>query len=265
MDSIRVFTSERDCRVLVEKVVFKEGVRCPKCMRPLARSLKYYWCKMCRKKVRLKAHTWFRGSKLSYRTIVLLLSAWQKNVHPGAVKALTGVSYPTIARWYTRFRQTVPEDQEMLKGVVEVDEAFFGRQKYKNQKILMGAIERRSGKIKLAQIPDREQGTLEYFLWRKVSTESKLHTDCHSGYFDLMWCGYGHELHNHSRGHFKDTNRIENVWSVAKRQIRRMYGQIRTNKLNEFAREWEGRRNFPELFKSPQTFLTATLCSALVD
>lgn len=265
MNSIRIFSNERECRLLVEKVVFGERLACAKCESPLARGPGYYWCKVCRRKMRLKANTWFRGSKLPYRKIVLLLRAWQGNVHPGALKALTGLSYPTIERWYSRFRQHVPRDGGVLNGVVEVDEAFFGRQKYKNQKILMGAVERKSGKLRLGEIPDRDQGTLEYFLWHKVSPESKLHTDAWTGYWDLMWYGYGHELHNHSRGHFKDTNRIENVWSVAKRQIRRMYGQIRTSKLCEFAQEWEGRRNFPDLFKSPQAFLAVTLCSTFVD
>ena len=259
MTSITLLSSERDCRTLIEKMVLGQKVKCPECTNPLARGAGYYWCKTCRRKLRLKATTWFRGSKLAYREIVLLLYAWQKNIHPGALKHLTGLSYRTISRWYSRFRQILPETEEPLLGIVEVDEAFFGRQKYHNQKILMGAIERTSGKVKLAEIPDREQDSLECFLWEKVSPESKLHTDCHTSYYDLQWYGYGHELHNHAKGHFKDTNRIENVWSVAKRQLRRMYGQIKTSKLSEFAREWEARRNFPDLFHSPAAFLSATL------
>ncbi len=265
MSSIPILSSERHCRELVEKIVFGQEVRCGRCVRPFGRGKGYYWCRVCRRKVRLKAGTWLRGSKLPYRTILTLLYAWQRNVPPGALKALVGLSYPTIARWYSRFRVHLPRDKGLLNGVVEVDEAFFGRQKYANQKILVGAIERRSGKIKLKEIPDREQDSLEFFLWKTVSPESKLHTDAWSGYWDLQWNGYGHELHNHSKGHFSGTNRIENVWSVAKRQLRRMYGQIRTSKLQEFAREWEGRRNFPELFQSPQDYLTATLCSTFVD
>jgi len=86
-----------------------------------------------------------------------------------------------------------------------------------------------------------------------------LHTDCHPGYYGISWNGFGHEFHNHSLGHFKNTNQIENVWSVTKRQIRRMYGQIRTNKLPEFTHEWEARWNFKELFTSPFNYLEICL------
>jgi hypothetical protein len=82
---------------------------------------------------------------------------------------------------------------------------------------------------------------------------------CHAGYYDIGWNGYGHQLHNHSLGHFKDTNQIEGVWSVAKRQLRRMYGQIRTERLPEFLQEWEARRNFPKLFNNPEAYLAMCL------
>jgi len=189
----------------------------------------------------------------------MLILAWQCKTSPGAIKNLVGLSYPTISRWYSKFRKYLPKDNSILNGIVEVDEAFFGRQKYNNQKIIIGAIERNSNKIKLEEIPDREQDSLEYFLTKHVHPESMLHTDAHASYYDISWNGYGHTLHNHSKGHFKGTNRIENVWSVAKRQIRKMYGQIRTKNIDELLIEWEARRNFPDLFKNPITYLQTVL------
>ena len=243
----------------IAKIVFGCPARCPNCAGGLKRGSCYWWCRVCRKKWRPKALTWLKGSKLSEGQISTLLRGWQKNVSPGAMKHLTGLSYPTVERWYARFRLHLPVDGVSLQGVVEVDEAFFGRKRHFNQKIVMGAIERRSGRIKLGVIPDREQDSLEGFLLRHVRTDSLLHTDCHTGYYDIGWNGYGHQLHNHSRGHFKDTNQIENVWSVAKRQLRRMYGQIKTDRLPEFLQEWEGRRNFPKLFNSPEAYLATCL------
>lgn len=259
MASIAPIPSERQCRVLLENYVFGHEKRCRICQATFRKSHNYYWCKVCRKKYYLKSFTWLKGCKLTYQQIYLLVLGWQQNAPPGSLRTFVGLSYPTIARWYSRFRRHLPRDKTLLNGIVEVDEAFFGRQKYQNQKILMGAIERKSGKIKLAEIPDREQDSLEYFLWKKVHPESKLHTDAWTGYYDLWWNGYGHELHNHSRGEFRGTNRIENVWSVAKRQLRRMYGQIKTAKLEEFALEWEARRNFPHLFSTPKAYLLETL------
>ncbi len=240
----------------IAKIVFGCPHRCPRCLTQLHRGQGYYWCRRCRQKLRPKALNWLKGSNLTERWIGTLLRGWQRNVSPGAVKEMTGLSYPTIERWYARFRAHLPHDRAQLIGVVEVDEAFFGRQRHQNQRIVMGAIERKSKRIKLGIIPDREQDSLEGFLHTNVHPESMLHTDCHASYFDLDWYGYGHQFHNHS---IKDTNQIENVWSVTKRQLRRMYGQIRTTKLPEFLREWEARYNFPKLFNNPETYLAACL------
>jgi len=243
----------------IAKIVFGCPAKCPGCVGSLKRHGGYWWCRVCRKKWRPKALTWLKGSKLPEAQISTLLRGWQRNVSPGAMKHLTGLSYTTVERWYARFRLHLPVDSASLQGVVEVDEAFFGRKRHFNQRIVMGAIERKSGRIKLGIIPDREQDSLEGFLLRHVQTDSLLHTDCHSGYYDIGWNGYGHTLHNHSIGHFSGTNQIEGVWSVAKRQLRRMYGQIRTERLPEFLQEWEARRNFKELFNNPYSYLAVCL------
>lgn len=259
MFNVSKLTSERKSEKLIAEVVFGKQVLCLKCKKKLLRRDKYYWCSYCRQKWRLRALIGFPRSKLSYKKILVLIIAWQKRLSPGAIKHLKDISYTAINRWNSRFRKLLPRYQELLSGIVEVDEAFFGRRKYNNQKIVIGAIERKTNKLKLSQIPDREQDSLEYFLYKKVDTESKLHTDCWTGYYDLYWNGYGHEMHNHSLGHFKDTNHIESVWSNSKRQIRRTHGQIRTNKLDEMMIEWEARYNFPELFKNPLTYIKGVL------
>ena len=243
----------------IAKIVLGCPAKCPRCGDGIKKGVGYWWCTACRRKWRPKAATWLKGSKLTDNQINLLLLSWQQSVSPGAVKKLTGLSYTTIERWYSRFRVQLPVDRNQLKGIVEVDEAFFGRLRHRNQRIVMGAIERKTRRIKLAVIPDREQDSLEGFLHQHVHPETMLHTDCWSSYYDLEWYGYGHQLHNHSRGHFKDTNQIESVWSVTKRRIRRMYGQINTEKLPEFLQEWEARNNFPQLFNSPETYLAACL------
>ena len=259
MFSIKHLGNERKCEGLIARTVFGNKISCPVCRNHLLRREKYYWCGICRRKIRLRSYIKFPRSKLKYKDMLILILSWQKNVHPGAVKHLRGISYTTINRWYSRFRKLLPRDSILLNGEIEVDEAFFGRQKYNNQKIVIGGVERITRRLKLQEIPDREQDSLELFLTGNISTESKLHTDCLAGYYDLWWNGYGHEMHNHSLGHFRGTNNIENVWSVTKRRIRRMYGQIRTNKIEEFIVEWEARHNFPELFQNPLTYLKGVL------
>lgn len=261
MFSIKHLGSERKCQKMLDQIILGKELNCPYCGNPIIESISkdYYWCKHCRKKIRSRSLTWLRSSKISAKDLIILIWSWQKKTSPGSIKTLYGISYTTTSRWYKKFRIHLPRDKNVLQGVVETDEAFFGRRKYDNQTIVIGSIERRQNKLRLKIIPDREQETLEQYLFDHVHKESLLHTDCWMGYYDIFWKGIDHEHHNHSLGHFKNTNRIENVWSVTKRQIRMMYGQIRTEKLPEFIQEWEARWNFPELFKNPFTYLENVL------
>jgi hypothetical protein len=247
------------CRLLVEQIVFGKDVLCLKCRSSLKRGKNYSWCSACRKKWYPKSLTWLAGSKVTYQQLFLLILSWQTNTPPGSVKNLVGLSYPTIARWYSRFREHLPRDKDLLDGIVEVDESYFGRKKYRNQEIVIGAVVRELRKLKLKIIPAASQDELEDFIWESVEPTSKLHTDANPGYYDLHSFGYGHELWNHSKGHFTGTNNIENVWSVAKRQIRRLYGQIRMRLLPELLVEWEARANYPHLFQEPKNYLRETL------
>lgn len=251
--------SNYQCRLLVEKIVFGKDVVCPKCRSTLHRGRNYLWCRQCRKKWYPKSFTWLKGAKVSYQQLFLLIRSWQSNTPPGGIKSLVGLSYPTIARWYSRFRKHLPRDSELLDGIVEVDESYFGRKKYDNQQIVIGAVLRGVRKLKLKIIPNASQDELEDFIWESVRPTSLLHTDCNPGYYDMASFGYGHQLWNHSGGHFTGTNNIESVWSVGKRQVRRLYGQIRMRLLPELLVEWEARVNYPHLFQEPKNYLRETL------
>lgn len=220
---------------------------------------------MCRVKVRPKASTWLRSSNLSYRQLFLLVWCSQNRQSPNTTRLVAGVSYTTVRRWCWRFRVNLPVTTPELSGIVEVDEAFFGKRKYGHQTMVAGAVERDTRRLRLQVIPDREQDTLEWFLTHAVARNSLLFTDAHSGYSDLEFYGYTHERCNHSRGHFGPTNQIENTWGVMKRYLRKLYGCVPTKDLELILREWMARQNQPSWFASPQAYLKATLCSGLVD
>lgn len=257
--------SEARCKRLVLKVVSGHD-RCRACQGKLTFRREYGWCACCRTKVRPKAATWFRGSNLRYRQLLLLLWCWQHRQSPGTAKLLAGVSYTTVARWYWRFRALIPRQEHaaLLSGIVEVDESWFGRKRFGGQTIVMGAIERDTGKLALATIPDTEQDSLEAFLEQRVARGSLVVTDCAAGYQQIDWLGFSHESWNHSKGHFAGTNHIEGNWSAMKRHLRKLYGCVPTAKLQLICNEWMARHNNLRLFASPAAYLQAT-CSGLVD
>lgn len=253
---------EARCKRVIHQLVFG-GAACRQCGGTVRfkRAVPYGWCQACRVKIRPKAATWFRGSKLTYRQLFLLLHCWQQRQSPGAARLATGLSYTTIHRWYWRFRALVPKDDqgELLSGVVEVDEAWFGRRKFGGQTIVMGAIERDTRRLKLAVIPDTEQDSLEAFLETHVTRDSLVVTDCAAGYNGLEFLGFGHEAWNHSAGHFAGTNHIESTWSAMKRHLRKLYGNVPTKHIQLFLNEWMARHNNLRLFASPEDYLTLTL------
>ena len=260
MNSLASLPRERQCHIQLFKIVYGKS-SCPNCHGKLLFRRSYAWCSYCRKKHSVRSVTWFRGSNLPLQKLWLLLWCWQKQKSVGTAVDITSVSYPTVRRWYRRFRALVPQSNLQLSGIVEVDESFFGKQKYGQQTIVVGAIERDTRRIRLQIVSDRAQDTLELFLTRTVHRTAHLTTDAFSGYSDLEFYGYSHERCNHSNGHFGPTNMIENFWSVIKRSLRRLYGKLTLADLRNILREWEQRQNSPEMFYTVDNYLQATLCS----
>lgn len=264
MSSLAEVPGEARCKQLVHRLLTKSNA-CPMCRGKLSWKREYGWCRVCRTKLRPKASTWFRSSKLSYRQLFLLLWCFQHRQSPNTARLVTGVSYTTVHRWYWRFRKHLPAAKQELSGIVEVDESFFGKQKYGHQTLVAGAIERDTRRLRLQVIPDRAQDTLEAFLMATVARNSLLLTDAHAGYHDLEFYGYSHERCNHSNGHFGPTNQIENFWGVVKRYLKKLYGCVPTKRLELICNEWMARQNQPSWFTSPAAYLQVTLCSGLVD
>lgn len=204
MTSLADIPSEARCKQLIHELVTKQKNHIP-CGQRVGwkRGRDYGWCKTCRVKIRPKASTWLRGSNLSYRQIFFLLAAWQARQSPGSVRTALGVSYPTIQRWYARFREHILTDGgALLSGVVAVDEAWFGKRKFGGQTIVMGGIEVDTRRLRLQVIPDTEQDSIELFLQSWVDRGSHLITDAHMSYSGVEWLGYSRE----ARTTVKDTS-----------------------------------------------------------
>lgn len=125
-----------------------------------------------------------------------------------------------------------------------------------SQKIVLGAVERRTGRVALKMVPRRNEEGTDIFILDHAVGGSTVYTDgalCYRGIDSFF--GYVHETCNHSAFHFGPTNRIEAVWSALKRFLRRTLGKPTAKNLGEILREFEARTNHPELFDSPLRFL----------
>lgn len=170
---------------------------------------------------------------------------------------MTGLSHVTIRRWYRRFGNLIPQERTCLGGTVEVDEAFIGKQRHRNQQIVVGAVERHTRQVAMRPIPDREQGTLDRFLLRHVDRASLVCTDANPAYENITeFFGYGHDVVNHSLGHYGITNQVENLWMRLRRFIRKVYHHVWKEHLPRLLKEFQARINHPMAFTSPLSFLS---------
>lgn len=269
MSKIPKFASNKKYWLLINRIVFGDSVSCPGCDSTLQENYqqRYCWCSGCRKKYRATAHrgSWLYGMKLSPRQLFILLWCWQHKKSLEATLLKADISYPTAARWFERFRTHLPDTTPLLEGLVQADESYFSKQRSKQAKyIVTGAVEPDTGRKALRITGDhytgRSREVLEQFIQETVKPGSLVVTDKWYAYQELPLLGYEHESHNHSKGDYANTNGAERIWSVAKRHMRKLYGdRILTHQLEELCREWMARANKPELFTDPLTFLRFTL------
>jgi hypothetical protein len=260
MNSITSLPSNWQCHKTLFKIVWGTN-NCPDCGGKILFRPGYEWCKVCRLKTSVKGETWLRHSNLSFRQIWLLIWCWQHKESIGSTRKLCSVSYPTIRKWFRRFRLVLPKDETNLQDLVEVDESAFGKQKFGRQTWIAGAIERGSRRIKLKIVPDRGRDTLEQFVMGSIKAGSHINTDAWGAYSEIGLLGYTHDFCNHSIGHFGETNLIENLWSVIKRHLRSLYGRLTITDLDLILNEWEIRQNQPSLMYNVSNYLHATACS----
>lgn len=253
--------SEAKIKSQIRKIIYGSRLRCPRCRSSHVRASETrYRCSKCRRPFSLTSHSWLRYKKISYQTLWLLILCWQQRISFETTQDITGCSHIAVRRWFRRFQRYLAYKSPVLKGEIEVDEAFIGRRKHKNQKVVLGAYERHTKRVVLQRTHDRAQGTTDRFLLKHIDTSSIVYTDSAHCYHGIdSFFGYIHRRCNHAEGYFGPTNHIEAVWSKLKRYIRRTYHHYHTKHLPLLLREFEARINIPHLFTSPSVYLSNSL------
>ena len=227
MNSLAELPSELKCHHELHRILWGT-INCPDCNHRLLYRKNYEYCPCCHKKTSVRSESAFRNSKLTFRQIWAMIWLWQHGSSIGEIKRQLNLSYLTIRQWIRKLRQLLPEDSTtQLYSEVEVDESYFGKLKFGRQRLVIGAIERSTGHIKLKIIKDRTRETVEDFIEDSIAPGSLIATDSLASY-----------------------NRIEGLWSVLKRHIRRVHNNLSFS-YNDFyylLREHQLRHNQPELY-----------------
>jgi transposase-like protein len=211
MELERRFSDEAACRAYLFALRWPEGFVCPHCggdaAWPMVRGL--WLCGACRAQVSVTAGTVFQDSKLPLT--VWFRAIWQVTSQKNGMSALglqrvLGLgSYKTAWAMLHKLRRAmVRPGRERLRGVVEVDETYWGgeeegvrgRQTVAKALIAVAAEAapgrgKAIGRIRLRRIPDTNRTTLHAFIAQAIEPGSTVVTDGLNAYRDLQ--GYVHD------------------------------------------------------------------------
>lgn len=223
-----------------------DRVICPRCNSDYTSPIKNrnsHNCNTCRKQFSVRTGSVFENSKIPLRKWIYAIYVFQtarKGISSAQLARDLGIRQATAWFMMHRLREAMEPDLDLLKGEVEIDEAWIGgleKNKHSNKKlyenwvvgkqIVLGFRER-DGRIIIRPIPSGNKEVLLADILFAVEEGASIYTDEGSAYHDLgKW--YEHESVNHSKGEcvreHVTTNSIESVWAIVKRAHKGVYHQ----------------------------------------
>lgn len=264
-DLKRDFPSDRACLDLIFKTLHSEKCSCGGAY-SLISNRKQYQCSKCRFQIAPTGGTIFHKSatplSLWFHAIFIFSNA-KSGISAKEMERQLGVTYKCAYRILSQIRKALKQDTKPLRGVVEVDSAYFGGVKHvkgrthahaiAEKDIVLAAIER-GGKMK-AEVGSLAGFTMVDFLRRNVMTGAKLMTDSAPTY-GRKARSYKHQTVNHSKGEYArgevHINTIEAFFSHVKRSINGTFKTISKKHLqtylDSFVFHWNNSHNDNERF-----------------
>lgn len=265
MELERRFRDEDTCRAYLFALRWPQGFVCPHCggdsAWPMVRGL--WLCRACRAQVSVTAGTIFQDSKLPLT--VWFRAMWQVTSQKNGMSALglqrvLGLgSYKTAWAMLHKLRRAmVRPGRERLRGVVEVDETYWGgeeagvRGRQTLDKTLIAVAAEAAagrgkaiGRIRLRHIPDTSRATLHGFIAQVIDPGNTVVTDGLQSYRDLK--GYVHDRSVQQRQPADAEHllpRVHRVASLLKRWLLGTHqGAIAHEHLNDYLDEFTFRFN----------------------
>ncbi|MDI6720593.1 MAG: IS1595 family transposase [Methanomicrobiales archaeon] len=251
----RIVSDERRCFEYLLRQL--PDYSCPYCHSPdyYIMSRQRVRCKRCRKDTQPLSETRFSLLKIPCSTWLILLKLFELSISALKAEKEAGISYKTALKGYDIIRHAIvenlAENDELLKGEGEADEAYFGGKRKgkrgrgaRNKTIVFGILER-GGKVSVSIVQDVSAQSLMTETVKRVRRGSIVYTDRWRGYDSLMFCGYKHLNIDHWYK-FKQgkvyINGIEGFWSFAKERLIKHHG-ISRHKFLYYIKEMEWRYN----------------------
>ena len=227
------------------------------------RGVRTYQCEACKKTFTETHGTIFYKSKIPIASWLLAIIFWVTatgSISAADLSRKLGVSHVTAWKMLMKIRKQLSFDlgEQLLKGIVEADEAWFGRKE--NQDIVMGIVERGKRKIRLIVIPNVKEKTLYPHIRKNIQEGSQFFTDSRITY-SITGIRYHHQTTNHSKGEFArkggiHSNTIEQIWGDIKGIIRTTHHGVSIKYRKLYLAQYA----FAYQFKHSTNLFFKTLC-----
>ena len=265
-----MFPNDRAAEQWFKRIRWPHGPCCPDCgslhvvpckdRKPMP-----YRCKDCRRHFSVRKGTVMQASKIGYRKWAVATYMMVTGIKgTSSMKIHRELKMTQKTAWFLmqRIREGfITPHTPKLAGTVEVDEMFVGGKQKKRhasqqarysasdsygKKPVVLAVER-GGKVVAMPIDRTDANTLTRFVEHNVKHGSRVITDDHGGYTDLME-SYRHRTVRHSVGEYVKgvdvhTNTVESLWSMFKRGFVGTYHRMSVKHLNRYVQEFAGRKN----------------------
>ncbi|MYF22711.1 MAG: IS1595 family transposase [Chloroflexi bacterium] len=262
----RLFPDDDKAELWFESQMWPNGPTCPDCGSERhavtrGKATMPYRCKDCRQYFSIRKRSVMHSSKLGYQTwaiAVYQVVTGLKGVSAMKLHRDLGIGYQAAWHLLHRIRKALETGELRFDGDVEVDETYVGGRegnKHKSQREgvgggtygkapVVGAKERKSGKVKARVIKSADKLTLHGFVHDTVAPGARLFTDEWPAYRGIRM---QHTAVKHSDGQYVDgdahTQGIESFWSMLKRGIIGVYHHVSVKHLDRYVGEFAGRHN----------------------
>jgi transposase-like protein len=207
------FADEDACRAYLEKMRWPDGFVCPRCQGTSASYLvtrRLHQCRTCRHQVSVTAGTIFHATQTSLQKwflAIFFVSRHKQGISALQLQRDLGLgSYQTAWTMLHKLRSGLGRRTgQLLKGVVEADEAFVGGSRSggkrghgaPNKSIVVVMVEQRehtAGSAALEIVPNASWDCLGPTVRGQIEgTNTTVVTDGHRGYSPLQSAGVDHE------------------------------------------------------------------------